>query len=364
MPRPCNHFLVIVARLFCLTSMKKNKQKLKKMAEVVLEKAPKDGVFPLAYYTTTNLETSVRIKNNWLEVKNIEMDKGIRISRNFSLAECIVGDSVKKGDLIIIGGEGIKVESNQKQIDSSRFGFMMNDASTERSKALTIEKIAQEMKRIKQKNGRIILVGGPAIVHTGAADHVAQIIAGKFVDVLFAGNALAVHDLERAYLGTSLGVDSKTGQSAKGGHHHHLRTINAIRYYGSIEKAVAAGIITSGIMYEVTKRKLPFVLAGSIRDDGPIPEVITDAQKAQQAMRQEIQKGADLVIMVATTLHSIAVGNLLPAKVKKVFVDINPSAAIKLSDRGTSDSISLVTDCEFFFSRLEYFLNQTQVRNL
>ena len=338
--------------------MKNNKQKLKKIAEVILEKAPKDGVFPLAYYTTTNLETSVRVKNNWLEVKNIEMDKGIRISRDFSLAECLVGNSVKEGDLIVVGEKGIKVQFGQEQVGSSGFGFMVNDTSTERSKALTIEKIAQEIKKIKQKNGRIILVGGPAIVHTGAANYVAHIIAGKFIDVLFAGNALAVHDLEQAYLGTSLGIDSKTGQGVSGGHHHHLRTINMIRSLGSIKKAVEAGIIGSGIMYEVTKQNLPFVLAGSIRDDGPIPEVITDAQKAQQAMRQEIQKGADLVIMVATTLHSVAVGNLLSAKVKKVFVDVNPSAAIKLSDRGTSDSISLVTDCEFFFSQLEYFLSK------
>jgi len=358
MPRPCNHFLVIAARLFCLINMKNNKQKIKRIAEVILEKAPKDGVFPLAYYTTTNLETSVRVKNNWLEVKNIEMDKGIRISRNFYSAQCVIGNSIKKGDLIVVGEKGIKIKSNQKQINSSSFGFMMNETSTERSKSLTIEKIAQEMKRIKQKNGRIILVGGPAIVHTGAANYVAKIIAGKFIDVLFGGNALATHDLEQSYLGTSLGIDSKTGQGVSGGHHHHLRTINMIRYFGSIKKAVAAGTITSGIMYEATKQKLPFVLAGSIRDDGPIPEVITDAQKAQEAMRKEIQKGADLVIMVATTLHSVAVGNLLSAKVKKVFVDVNPSAVIKLSDRGTLDSISLVTDCEFFFSQLEYFLNR------
>ncbi len=358
MPRPCNHFLVIAARFFCLTNMKNNKRKLKKIAEIVLEKAPKNGVFPVAYYTTTNLETSVRIKGNWLKVKYIEMDKGIRISRDLSLAECVVGDSVKKGDLIVVGEKGIKVQFHKKEIGFDGFGFMMNNTSTERSKTLTIKKIAQEMKKIKQRNGRIILVIGPAVVHTGAANYVAQIMASKFINVLFAGNALAVHDLEQSYLGTSLGIDSKTGQGVNGGHHHHLRTINMIRYYGSIEKAVAAGIISSGIMYEATKQKLPFVLAGSIRDDGPIPEVITDAQKAQQAMRQEIKKGTDLVIMVATTLHSVAVGNLLSAKVKKVFVDVNPSAAIKLSDRGTSDSISLVTDCEFFFSQLEYFLNR------
>jgi lysine-ketoglutarate reductase/saccharopine dehydrogenase-like protein (TIGR00300 family) len=208
------------------------------------------------------------------------------------------------------------------------------------------------MKQVKARRGKILLVGGPAIIHTGASRYVANLIANGFIHVIFAGNALAVHDLEQATLGTSLGMDLKSGSLVKDGHHNHLHTINRIRYYGSIQRAIDAHFIQKGIMYEAVKQRIPFVLAGSIRDDGPVPEVIADSQLAQQRMREEVHKGIDLCLMVATTLHSIATGNLLPSSVKKVVVSTDPSSVIKLVDRGTTGSINMVTDCEFFFCEL------------
>ncbi len=323
----------------------------KEMKQVTLEKAPKDGVFPLLYYTTSNLPTRIWFEDQWLDVKNIEMDKGIRVVDG--IAECITGNEVKKDDRIVIGEEGIVVDENSQKMQSvSDFGFMTNEVSTERAKSVIIANIAHEMKRVKCDGGRVLLVGGPAIVHTGAAPFVARLIRDGYIHVLFSGNALATHDMEQASLGTSLGVRLIDGALMEKGYHHHLRTINRIRFYGSIEKAVAMDFITNGIMYEATKKHIPYVLAGSIRDDGPLPEVITDTQVAQKKMREEVRKGIDLALMVATTLHTVAVGNMLPASVRKVVVDANALSVIKLSDRGTTGSVGLVTDCEFFFSQL------------
>jgi len=320
---------------------------------VRFEKAPKNGVFPDNYYTTTSLKTWIKIKNKWVEVKHTEMDKGIKISKDFKKAETVWSGIVKKGDLIVVGeeGEGIKTEKPsfaQSQVD---FGFMVNDTSSERSKETIIKKIADEMSLIKKNKGRILFVVGPAVIHTGAGKHLASLIRNGFVDMLFSGNALAAHDLEENLFGTSLGFDLVKGVLIDHGYHHHLRAINLVRKYGSIQNIVKAGILKSGVMYECIKNNIVFILCGSIRDDGPLPEVITDTQKSQEAMRYEVRKGVDLAIMVATTLHSVAVGNLLPAKVKKIIVDINPSVAVKLSDRGTN-AFGMVTDVELFFQQL------------
>jgi lysine-ketoglutarate reductase/saccharopine dehydrogenase-like protein (TIGR00300 family) len=198
---------------------------------------------------------------------------------------------------------------------------------------------------------KVLLVGGPAIVHTGSAAHVATLVREGWVQVLFAGNALATHDIEQALYGTSLGVSLTHGEPIEHGHEHHLRAINAIRRMGGIHGAVASGALKSGIMYECVTAGIPFVLAGSIRDDGPLPEVITDTLVAQDRMRQAIP-GVGFALLIATALHSIATGNLLPATVKVVCVDINPATVTKLSDRGTFQTVGLVTDVEPFLRSL------------
>lgn len=324
---------------------------------VKFEKVLKNGVFPDNYYTTTSLKTWIKIKNKWIEVKHTEMDKGIRVSKDLKKAETVWCGIVKQGDLIVVGeeGDGIKTEKPslaQSQVD---FGFMSNDTSSERSKEIIITKIANEINLIKKNKGRILFVVGPAVIHTGAGKYLASLIKNGFVNVLFSGNALAAHDLEENLFGTSLGLDLREGVLIKHGYHHHLRAINLVRKYGSIQRMIKAGILKSGVMYECIKNNVVFILCGSIRDDGPLPEVITDTQKSQEAMRREVRKGVDLAIMVATTLHSVAVGNLLPAKVKKIIVDINPSVAVKLSDRGTN-AFGIVTDVELFFQQLCKFL--------
>jgi lysine-ketoglutarate reductase/saccharopine dehydrogenase-like protein (TIGR00300 family) len=212
------------------------------------------------------------------------------------------------------------------------------------------------MRRHKEAGGQLLLVGGPAIVHTGSGEHVCRLIQAGYVDVLFAGNALATHDIEQSLFGTSLGVRLDHGGSVEGGHEHHLRAINRMRRIGSIRRAVESGQLTAGIMYECVRRDVPFVLAGSIRDDGPLPDVITDVLAAQQAMRDHLP-GVTFALMIASTLHSVAVGNLLPAWVKVVCVDINPSTVIKLSDRGSFQTVGIVTDVEPFMRALVQELN-------
>jgi lysine-ketoglutarate reductase/saccharopine dehydrogenase-like protein (TIGR00300 family) len=194
-------------------------------------------------------------------------------------------------------------------------------------------------------------VGGPAIVHTGSAHHVAKLIRDGWIQTVFAGNALATHDIEQALYSTSLGVSIEHGEAIEHGHEHHLRAINTIRRAGGITRAVESGMLTSGIMFECVKNGVDLVLAGSIRDDGPLPEVITDTLEAQDRMRLAI-RDAGFALLIATALHSIATGNLLPAWVKVVCVDINPATVTKLSDRGTFQTIGLVTDVEPFLRSL------------
>lgn len=310
--------------------------------------ADMDGAFPEGFYSTTNQDTEVRVEGHWLPVSQQEMDCGLRVDRAAKTAECVPMTEVRTGDSIVVGRAGVRVKPVGRDRDRhDAFGFMNSAVSSEKPKHVTVREIAAEMRRAKEGTGRILVVGGPAIVHTGSRDHVSALIRNGYVNVLFAGNALATHDIEQSFFETSLGISMKHGGGIEEGHEHHLRSINRIRRLGGIRQAVEQGVLTSGIMYECVKHDVPYLLAGSIRDDGPLPDVVTDVLEAQRRMRAMIE-GVTLALMIATTLHSIAVGNLLPARVKVVCVDINPATVIKLTDRGTFQTVGLVTDVEPF----------------
>jgi lysine-ketoglutarate reductase/saccharopine dehydrogenase-like protein (TIGR00300 family) len=259
------------------------------------------------------------------------------------------------GDQIVVGHAGVRVFPEQRSTEKQDFEFMGSSVSTEKPKGVAIREIARELARVKAEGGKTLLVGGPAIVHTGSGPYLCELIRGGYINVLFAGNALATHDIEQALFGTSLGMNLERGDLAEAGHEHHLRAINRIRRLGGIRQAVEAGVLGSGIMYECVRQGVDFLLAGSIRDDGPLPEVVTDVLEAQRQMRAKI-RDVSFCLMVATTLHSIAVGNLLPAAVKVVCVDINPSTVIKLNDRGSFQTVGLVTDVEPFMRALVHDL--------
>jgi len=320
--------------------------------EVKWEQAPMDGVFPEAFYSTTNLETYVFIGGRWRGVANPEMDCGIRIDPKTGTAETVPIGEVKKGDALVVGHDGIRVVPLERSREREVFEFMGSGVSSEKPKGELIKKIAGEMKAAKEAEKKILVVAGPAVIHTGAGVYLSRIIEAGYVDALFAGNALAVHDIEYALFGTSLGFYLDRGVPAAGGHEHHLRAINTIRRLGGIRNAVRKGVLNSGVMYSLVTHDVPFVLAGSIRDDGPLPEVITDSQQAQ-AERRRLSRGVGLAIMVASTLHSVATGNLLPAYVRTVAVDINPAVATKLSDRGSFQTLGIVTDSESFLRELD-----------
>ena len=316
-----------------------------------LEAAPLDGVFPERFYATTNLETWVRLEQQWIPVESIEMDCGIRIDPSRRKAQCVPMHRVKKGDLVVVGQPGVKVVPLERQQPGAPFEFMASPVSTEQPKGLLIREIAESMQRVRRENGRILVVAGPGLVHTGASKYLAELIDNGYVQVLFAGNGLAVHDMESDLYGTSLGVYVDQKIRASEGHEHHLWTINRIRKAGGIRQAVEQGLIQKGIFYSCVKNGVEFVLAGSIRDDGPLPDVITDTLQAQDIMREKA-RGVSFALMIATTLHAIATGNLLPASVKTVCVDINPAVVTKLTDRGTFQAVGLVTDVEPFLREL------------
>lgn len=311
--------------------------------------ADMDGAFPEGFFCSTNQETQVRIDGVWHRVERPEMDCGLVVSSNKTVATLPMAD-VKRGDLIVVGHHGTRVLPQGRDRDKlGVFGFMQSTVSSEKPKNVTVREIAAEMRRAKQGDGKILVVAGPAVVHTGSREHLSRLIRDGYVHVLFAGNALASHDIEQSFFGTSLGISMESGGGTAEGHEHHLRSINRIRRIGSIRAAVEQSVLTSGIMFECVTHNVSFVLAGSIRDDGPLPDVITDVLAAQAAMRELIHsQGITFCLMIATTLHSIAVGNLLPASVKTVCVDINPATVTKLADRGTFQSIGLVTDVEPF----------------
>jgi lysine-ketoglutarate reductase/saccharopine dehydrogenase-like protein (TIGR00300 family) len=313
-----------------------------------LEAADMDGAFPEGFYCTTNQQSEIRLGGDWIPVAAQEMDCGIVVDPQARTARCVPMSDVVRGQQIVIGRQGTRVHPEQRDWAApDAFSFMNSEVSSEKPKGVIVREIAATMRRARDGQGKILVVAGPAVVHTGSRDHFSWLIREGFVDVLFAGNALATHDIEQSFYGTSLGVSVNEGSPVEQGHEHHLRTINRIRRLGSIAEAVRQNVITDGIMYECVQRQIPFVLAGSIRDDGPLPDVITDALAAQRRMR-ELCDGVTFCLMIATTLHSVATGNLLPAKVKVVCVDINPATVTKLADRGTFQTIGLVTDVEPF----------------
>ncbi|HVX63277.1 MAG TPA: TIGR00300 family protein [Pirellulales bacterium] len=315
------------------------------------------GAFPEGFYSTTNQRTEVRLGGQWIPVEDQEMDCGVLVDQEARIARAVAMSDVRVGDLFIVGHAGVRVFPEQRSTEGRQmFEFMGSNVSTEKPKGLAIREVARELQKTRDTGGRTLVVGGPAIVHTGSAEHLCELIRRGYVNVLFAGNALATHDIEQALYGTSLGIHMDRGIPVEEGHEHHLRAINRIRREGGIRQAVESGVLKSGIMYECIRNNVEFLLAGSIRDDGPLPEVITDVLVAQREMRR-LSRGATFCLMIATTLHSIAVGNLLPAWVKVVCVDINPSTVIKLNDRGSFQTVGLVTDVEPFLRSLVTELN-------
>lgn len=318
------------------------------MQDCRLEPADRDGAFPEGFYCSTNEDTEVRVHGEWIPVQRQEMDCGVVVDIDQESARCVPMADVKRGELVVIGRQGTRVRPVQR--DTSRhdaFSFMNSTVSSEKPKGVTVRDIARAMRAARDGEGKILLVAGPAVVHTGSRNYFSWLIEQGFVHVLFAGNALAAHDIEQSFFDTSLGISMSHGRAAEEGHEHHLRSINRIRRIGGIRNAVEQGVLTSGIMYECVRRNIPYVLAGSIRDDGPLPDVITDSLAAQAAMR-ELCQGVTFCLMIATTLHSIATGNMLPARVKVVCVDINPATVTKLADRGTFQTVGVVTDVEPF----------------
>ncbi len=318
--------------------------------------ADMDGAFPEDFYSTTNYRTQVRLGGDWIDVEDQEMDCGIIVDPEGAAARCLPMIQVRKGDGIVVGRNGIRVFPAETMPRHSLFEFMASPVSSEKPKGVTVREIAAAMRRTREAGDKILAVLGPAVVHTGSVEHVAWLIRSGFLHVLFAGNALATHDIEQSIYGTSLGVWMDRGLPAEEGHEHHLRAINTVRRLGSIRAAVEKGVVKDGIMYECIRKQIPFVLAGSIRDDGPLPDVITDVLVAQQQMR-ELIRGAGFCLMVATALHSIATGNLLPASVKVACVDINPATVTKLSDRGSVQTVGIVTDVEPFLRALVHELS-------
>jgi lysine-ketoglutarate reductase/saccharopine dehydrogenase-like protein (TIGR00300 family) len=318
--------------------------------------ADMNGAFPEGFYSTTNYRTQVRLHGEWIDVEDQEMDCGILVDPEGGSARCLPMADVRKGDLIVVGREGLRVFPGEAMVRQNLFEFMASPVSTEKPKGVAVREIAAAMRRTKEAGEKILAVLGPAVVHTGSVEHICRLIRGGYLNVLFAGNALATHDIEQALYGTSLGVSLDRGLPTEEGHEHHLRAINTMRRLGGIRKAVERGVLKSGIMYECVKHSIPFVLAGSIRDDGPLPEVITEMLEAQRRMREEI-RGVGFTLMVATALHAIATGNLLPAWVKVACVDINPATVTKLTDRGSIQTVGVVTDVEPFLRALVAELN-------
>lgn len=314
-----------------------------------LEPSPHDGVFPDGFYATTNLETDVRIGGVWVRVSCPEMDLGIRVEDE-SAATVAMADA-KEGELYVVGHEGLRIHPQERPRDAQTFEFMSSEVSSEKPKAQVIAEVGRMLRDTRERGQDIIAVVGPAVVHTGAGDHLARLVEAGFVSVLFGGNAVATHDIESALFGTSLGVSLESGIPTAGGHEHHLRSINTIRRCGSVAAAVEQGVLTRGLMHTLVKSGTPFVLAGSIRDDGPLPGVITDVVEAQKVMRSYCQR-AGACLMLSTMLHSIATGNMLPASTTTVCVDINPAVVTKLADRGSWQTIGVVTDVGLFLEQL------------
>ena len=316
--------------------------------EAKLEPAPRDMVMPDDFYSTTNNATQVFHRGRWINVQNMMMDKCIAVDAKRNTAECRMVRDIAKGDMIVVGERGVKIIPQERPREGvDIFQFMSSASSSERPTQHIARKVASDIYNTKKDGGKIIVVSGPVLVHSGAAEALASLIRMGFVDGLLAGNALAVHDVENALLGTSLGMKVRDGTLAVRGHRNHMQAINEVFKAGDLKSMVEKRILKSGVMYECVKQNIPFVLAGSIRDDGPLPDVVTDVVEAQRKYKQ-VARGARMVLMLSTMLHSIAVGNMLPASVKVVAVDISQPVVTKLIDRGTAQAIGIVTDVGAF----------------
>jgi lysine-ketoglutarate reductase/saccharopine dehydrogenase-like protein (TIGR00300 family) len=320
------------------------------VADAKFAPAEADGIVPDEFYSTTNFDTHVRVKGKWQAARDQKMDCALVLREG--RPHCVKQGQVKKGEAVALRGPGIRVRPPERSRDYSVFGFMSNEVSAEVNKGIAIAGTAREMKKAREAGQKIVVVAGPAVVHSGGDQALARLVRDGWVDVLLTGNAFAVHDLEKSILKTSLGVCQMSGHAVEGGSRNHLWAINAVNRTGGVRQAVEKGLVTSGVMYEAVRRGIVYVLAGSIRDDGPLKDVITDTVAAQKAYVQALG-GAGICLMLATALHSIAVGNLLPARVKSVCVDMTESVPVKLSNRGTMQAIGLVTDVGFFLERLE-----------
>jgi lysine-ketoglutarate reductase/saccharopine dehydrogenase-like protein (TIGR00300 family) len=321
-----------------------------------LELVVQAGVAPDDFYVSTIYPTEIRVNGEWLKVQNQRMDGAITISQtaNGIVAKCKLLRDLEIGDRVVVDVLGIRTickAESREQRNSQEFSFMSSGVSSERRVELVVEQVAWELRKIKDSGGKVVVTAGPVVIHTGGGEHLSRLIREGYVQGLLGGNAIAVHDMEQNILGTSLGVDMKRGVAVRGGHRHHLKVINTVRRFGSIAKAVEAEVVKSGVMYECVKNNIPFSLAGSIRDDGPLPDTHMNLILAQQEYSQIIQ-GAEMILMLSSMLHSIGVGNMTPAGVKMVCVDINPAVVTKLSDRGSIESVGVVTDVGLFLSLL------------
>jgi lysine-ketoglutarate reductase/saccharopine dehydrogenase-like protein (TIGR00300 family) len=331
-------------------------------AEAHLAAVPQAGVAPDDFYVSTIYPTEVLIAEQWVKVQGQRMDGAIAVttSPEGSVARCKLLRDLQVGESVVVGSEGIRTKRNTttlKKNSAEEFSFMGAGVSSERRVELVVEQIAWDLRRIRDQGGKAVVTAGPVVIHTGGSEHLNKLIREGYVHALLGGNAIAVHDIEQSLMGTSLGVDMQRGVSVHGGHRHHLKAINTIRRCGSIAKAVEQGVLRSGVMYECVKHNVPFSLAGSIRDDGPLPDTKMDLIEAQADYARLIE-GADLILMLSSMLHSIGVGNMTPAGVKMVCVDINPAVVTKLSDRGSIESIGVVTDVGLFLSLLVQQLNK------
>ncbi|HXI30238.1 MAG TPA: TIGR00300 family protein [Vicinamibacterales bacterium] len=314
-----------------------------------LVQADRDGCAPEDFYSSTNHRTSVRIGGEWIGVAEQRMDAAIVVRDG--AAACRKLRDLRVGDAVVCGVHGVKIVPEFQERDRHGFAFMTNEISSERRVEVGVARIAAMMRAVKAAGEKIAFVAGPVVVHTGGGSYFRDLIRAGYVDVLLAGNAIAVHDVEQALYGTSLGVDMETGRAIEGGHRHHMRAINAIYRAGGLRAAVDQGVLTSGVMYECIRRSVNFVLAGSIRDDGPLPETVMDLVEAQDRYTAAL-KGVSLVLVLSTMLHGIGVGNMLPAWVRLVCVDINPAVVTKLADRGSSQTMGIVTDVGLFLRQL------------
>ena len=314
-----------------------------------IKRVERDRCAPEDFYSTTNHRTALRHAGKWVEVESQRMDAMIVVEG--TRAHCRRLRDIKAGDQVVVGMRGIRVTPESKERDRLKFSFMSNEISSERQVETAVRQTVELMKQTRAEGKRIVVVAGPVVVHTGGVPGLSALIRGGYVNALLAGNALAVHDIEAAVCGTSLGIRQSDGRQEEHGHRNHMRAINTINHAGSIAQAVETGKLTRGVMYECVKAGVPFVLAGSLRDDGPLPDCVTDMNVAQDKYAEQVQ-GAGLVLCLSSMLHTIATGNMLPSWVKMVCVDINPAVATKVSDRGSGQTVAVVTDVGLFLDHL------------